>query len=93
MKLSHVLTVACLAIGLTNVPHAQQGAPAGGPGRGGAPAGQAPGGRGVGGGRGAAGGAPIGGTLTPAKADERGWGWAVKASINPATPRPFYNKA
>ena len=29
----------------------------------------------------------------PAKADERGWGWAVKASINPATPRPFYNKA
>ena len=37
--------------------------------------------------------APIGGTLTPAKADERGWGWQVKASINPATPRPFYNKA
>ena len=37
--------------------------------------------------------APIGGTLTPAKPDERGWGWQVKASINPATPRPFYNKA
>ena len=37
--------------------------------------------------------APIGGTLTPAKADARGWGWQVKASINPATPRPFYNKA
>ena len=37
--------------------------------------------------------APIGGTLTPATADERGWGWQVKASINPATPRPFYNKA
>ena len=35
----------------------------------------------------------IGGTLTPAKPDERGWGWQVKASINPATPRPFYNKA
>ena len=38
-------------------------------------------------------GAPIGGTLTPAKPDARGWGWQVKASINPATPRPFYNKA
>jgi 2-keto-3-deoxy-L-rhamnonate aldolase RhmA len=35
----------------------------------------------------------IGGTLTPATADARGWGWQVKASINPATPRPFYNKA
>ena len=35
----------------------------------------------------------IGGTLTPAKPDNRGWGWAVKASINSATPRPFYNKA
>jgi hypothetical protein len=22
--------------------------------------------------------------------DERGWGWQVKASIGPATPRPFY---
>ena len=38
-------------------------------------------------------GTPIGGTLTPAKPDARGWGWQVKASINPATPRPFYNKA
>src|SRR6186997_3421953 len=36
---------------------------------------------------------PIGGTLTPAKPDQRGWGWQVKALINPATPRPFYNKA
>ena len=35
----------------------------------------------------------IGGTLTPAKPDARGWGWAVKASVNPATPRPFYNRA
>jgi 2-keto-3-deoxy-L-rhamnonate aldolase RhmA len=35
----------------------------------------------------------IGGTLTPAKPDARGWGWQVKASVNPATPRPFYNKA
>jgi 2-keto-3-deoxy-L-rhamnonate aldolase RhmA len=36
---------------------------------------------------------PIGGTLTPAKPDQRGWGWQVKALINPTTPRPFYNKA
>jgi len=35
----------------------------------------------------------IGGTLTPAVPDARGWGWAVKASVNPNTPRPFYNKA
>ncbi len=35
----------------------------------------------------------IGGTLTPATADARGWGWQVKASVNPSTPRPFYNKA
>src|SRR5262245_2622528 len=36
---------------------------------------------------------PIGGTLTPKKADERGWGWQVKATMNPATPRPLYNRA
>jgi 2-keto-3-deoxy-L-rhamnonate aldolase RhmA len=35
----------------------------------------------------------IGGTLTPARPDARGWGWQVKASINPNTPRPFYNRA
>ena len=35
----------------------------------------------------------VGGTLTPAKPDARGWGWQVKASMSPATPRPFYNKA
>ena len=29
--------------------------------------------------------------MTPV--DARGWGWQVKASINPSTPRPFYNKA
>src|SRR5262245_24952041 len=67
--------------------------------QGAAPAGQgAAGGGRQGGGRagGAAGatdGKLIGGTLTPAKPDARGWGWQVKASINPATPRPFYNKA
>jgi hypothetical protein len=53
-----------------------------------------PGGRQGGGGRGPQpGGAPIGGTLTPKKADERGWGWQVKAMMNPATPRPLYNRA
>ena len=41
----------------------------------------------------AARGGPIGGTLTPATPDARGWGWQVKALVNPATPRPFYNKA
>jgi hypothetical protein len=35
----------------------------------------------------------IGGTLTPARPDTRGWGWQVKASIKPSTPRPFYNRA
>ena len=38
-------------------------------------------------------GGPIGGTLVPKSADERGWGWQVKAMMNPATPRPFYNRA
>jgi hypothetical protein len=38
-------------------------------------------------------GKSVGGTLTPATADARGWGWQVKASINAATPRPFYDKA
>src|SRR3954468_23567991 len=38
-------------------------------------------------------GALIGGTLTPKKTDERGWGWQVKALMNPATPRPLYNRA
>ena len=39
------------------------------------------------------GAALIGGTLTPAKADARGWGWQVKAMMSPATPRPLYNRA
>jgi 2-keto-3-deoxy-L-rhamnonate aldolase RhmA len=56
----------------------------------GTPEGRAGGGR-RGGGN--ASGEPIGGTLTPAKADERGWGWQVKAMMNPATPRPLYNRA
>jgi 2-keto-3-deoxy-L-rhamnonate aldolase RhmA len=37
--------------------------------------------------------APIGGTLTPATPDARGWGWQVKAMMDSATPRPLYNRA
>jgi 2-keto-3-deoxy-L-rhamnonate aldolase RhmA len=50
-------------------------------------------GRAAGAASGASNGSLIGGTLTPAKADARGWGWQVKAEISAATPRPFYNKA
>jgi 2-keto-3-deoxy-L-rhamnonate aldolase RhmA len=103
MRIRHVITVASLATGIAlTVPgivtaflpdQAPPQAPAPqtppGGGRGAAPGG----GRAGGGAAAAANRPPIGGTLTPAKADERGWGWAVKASINPATPRPFYNKA
>ncbi|MEO8483269.1 MAG: aldolase/citrate lyase family protein [Acidobacteriota bacterium] len=71
-------------------PPAPAQAPAGAPAPGGAPGGRQGGGRGP---AGAGNGALIGGTLTPAKPDARGWGWQVKALINPATPRPFYNKA
>src|SRR5690348_11803032 len=81
-------TIATVLFGTALALHAQQ------------PAQQPPpGARGQGGGRAAGparGGAPgqlIGGTLTPAKPDERGWGWQVKASVSPTTPRPFYNKA
>jgi 2-keto-3-deoxy-L-rhamnonate aldolase RhmA len=38
-------------------------------------------------------GALIGGSTLPDKPDARGWGWQVKALMNPATPRPLYNKA
>jgi hypothetical protein len=91
MTIRNVLVAACLTASLALVIQAEQGpaAPAGTPAQGGAPGGRQGGGR-TGG---AAAGAPIGGTLTPAKPDERGWGWQVKASINPATPRPFYNRA
>jgi 2-keto-3-deoxy-L-rhamnonate aldolase RhmA len=34
-----------------------------------------------------------GGSILPDKPDERGWGWQVKASMNPSTPRPLYNRA
>src|SRR5215211_6300695 len=86
MKFRHCAAAACAAAGLAIVLQAEQAtAPAGAPAQGG--------GRTGGAGRGAPSGQLIGGTLTPAKADARGWGWQVKASVNPATPRPFYNKA
>jgi len=81
MRGLHRVAAACMAAGIVLVLQAEQGPP---PGRGGA-AGA--------GGAGGPGGKLIGGTLTPAAPDARGWGWQVKASINPATPRPFYNKA
>jgi 2-keto-3-deoxy-L-rhamnonate aldolase RhmA len=91
MTIRNVLVAACLTASVALGLEANQG--------GGAPAGAVTQG-GAGGGRqgGRAGGAapnraPIGGTLTPAVPDARGWGWQVKASLNPATPRPFYNKA
>jgi 2-keto-3-deoxy-L-rhamnonate aldolase RhmA len=107
MRWSGVVITLSLATALALVLQAEQApAPAGAPGQGagarqGGPAtpGARPGGPGApgggrqGGGRAGATGAPIGGTLTPAVPDARGWGWQVKASINPATPRPFYNKA
>jgi 2-keto-3-deoxy-L-rhamnonate aldolase RhmA len=38
-------------------------------------------------------GKPIGGTVAPEKAGDRGWGWQVKSMMTPATPRPLYNRA
>src|SRR3954462_942919 len=74
----------CLAITAVVLLSASQDPPAAG----------RPGGAGAAG-RGAAPapGALIGGTLTPKKADERGWGGDVKALMNPAPPRPLYNRA
>ena len=62
------------------------------------PVAQDPGARGTPPPQGARGGRAAGapraqGTLTPMTPDARGWGWQVKASISPNTPRPFYNKA
>ena len=89
---------AVVAMGLALVLQADQGrgdaaAPAGGPGQGGGRTGGARA-AGPGGGRaGGATGAPIGGTIPLTPVDARGWGWQVKALMNPATPRPLYNKA
>jgi len=87
MKALHGVVAIVAAAGLAAVLQAQQGPPSG------APAAGAGGGRQGGRAAGQAGGGLIGGTLTPAKADARGWGWQVKATMNPATPRPLYNKA
>jgi 2-keto-3-deoxy-L-rhamnonate aldolase RhmA len=97
MRSFYLTVVACLAIVSGVVLHAAQ-----------APA-PAAGQRGQGGGRGATGpanaaaiaaatpnpgnGGLIGGSTLPDKPDARGWGWQVKALMNPATPRPLYNKA
>src|SRR5687767_7146729 len=89
MSIPRVLVAVALTVGIAIALQAEQGppaAPAGVPGQGGRGAGRAAGGT-------APSGGPIGGTLTPAKPDARGWGWQVKASINAATPRPFYNRA
>jgi len=94
MHVSRVIVVACLTAGLAMVLQAEGTAPlpVGGQGPGGSGGARQGGGR-TGGPAAAANGGLIGGTLTPARPDARGWGWQVKASIDPATPRPFYNKA
>ena len=97
MKTLYQLAVLFMAISLGMVVQAAQGpAPAAGA-------------RGQGGGRGGGGaanaaaiaaatpnpanGGLVGGSILPDKPDARGWGWQVKALMNPATPRPLYNKA
>ena len=93
-RLRFVTTVCAAAVGMAVLLAAQGAAPAPAQGAGPAAEGrQGGGGRRSGGAPGGAPGALIGGTLTPAKADARGWGWQVKAMMNPATPRPLYNKA
>ena len=89
--------IACLT--LAGIQAQGRGAAGGGAPAAGAPAApaggaQAPaaGGR-RGGGAGAGGGGGLAqGTLVPAKADARGWGWAVKAGIDPKH-LPLYNIA
>ena len=84
MRIIRFVVAACLMCGVAFGVHAQQGAaqsPAGARGQGGRAArtpGQLIGGS---------------GTVALTPVDARGWGWQVKASVNPATPRPFYNKA
>jgi 2-keto-3-deoxy-L-rhamnonate aldolase RhmA len=83
MRIVRFLVTAAFTLGVALALHAQQTAPP-----------PSAGGRGESGrARGAAPGQLIGGTLTPAKPDGRGWGWQVKAALNPNTPRPLYNKA
>jgi 2-keto-3-deoxy-L-rhamnonate aldolase RhmA len=87
MRFLRVLITAGVVASLALMLEAQSPAPAGPPGPAGA--GRQGGGRAAG----AAGGGLIGGTIALDKVDERGWGWQVKATMNPATPRPLYNKA
>ena len=89
MRTMRVLVAACLTCGVGFAVHAQQATSH--PAAGGARTGRRPYRR-----RGD--GTPgqlIGGTGTVAitPVDARGWGWQVKASVSPTTPRPFYNKA
>lgn len=94
MKRLRVLIVAAsFAASLAMVLRADQGAPGQAPGAQGQGAARGAGQGGRAGGGAGAGRGPIGGTLTPATPDERGWGWQVKASLSPNTPRPLYNKA
>src|SRR5438874_12227208 len=79
--LSALFVIACLTVAGIQL-RAQGGATP--------PAPAAQGGRG-GGGQGAGGGLAKG-TTTPMKADARGWGWAVKASVDPKH-LPLYNVA
>jgi 2-keto-3-deoxy-L-rhamnonate aldolase RhmA len=97
MKALYIVVVTAVVVGFGAIIYAAQGpAPAAGA-------------RGQGGSRGGGGtanaaaiaaatpnsanGGLIGGSILPDKPDERGWGWQVKALMNPATPRPLYNKA
>src|SRR5689334_7575897 len=89
MRMMRFVVATSLTFWVAYSVHAQQAAqpPAGAPGQG---AGRAAGPRG--------GGTPGqliagSGTVPMTPVDARGWGWQVKASVSPTTPRPFYNKA
>ena len=95
-RLRLAIAVCGAALAAMALPAAQGGGPSSPQAVGQSPAGAqtAPEGRQNGGrNSGTAGGGPIGGTVMPAKADERGWGWQVKAMMSAATPRPLYNRA
>jgi 2-keto-3-deoxy-L-rhamnonate aldolase RhmA len=96
VKAFYLVVIATVAIGVSVVIQAAQAPAAGARGQGG-------GARGGGAAANAAAiaaatpnpanGGLIGGSILPDKPDARGWGWQVKAMMNPATPRPLYNKA
>jgi 2-keto-3-deoxy-L-rhamnonate aldolase RhmA len=85
IRIRAAFTMCLVALGVLLTSAAQNPAPGAGTGPGPAAQGRP--------GSGAPGGGPIGGTLTPKTADERGWGWQVKATMSPETPRPLYNRA